>query len=147
MYASLVHARMHARAQTHTHTTSMHTQGVSVSKSARLTTIFSTSKDHFKGDNTATCGCVLVSNNTILPIVRAAAAEPLARSISIYLSIYLSVCLSVCLSVYLSAYRSIYLSVYLWSDSPSVCRFWCTCLTHRAIYLSVCLSIHLSMVG
>jgi len=32
-----------------------------VSKNARLTTIFSTSKDHFKGDNSATCGCVLVS--------------------------------------------------------------------------------------
>ncbi|EKX54380.1 hypothetical protein GUITHDRAFT_42844, partial [Guillardia theta CCMP2712] len=34
--------------------------GVGVSKSARLTTIFSTSKDHFSADVTATCGCVLV---------------------------------------------------------------------------------------
>lgn len=51
--------------------------GVGVSKSARLTTIFSTSKDHFAGEITATCGCVLVDHNTIHPIVRALpAAQP-----------------------------------------------------------------------
>lgn len=50
--------------------------GVGVSKSARLTTIFSTSKDHFAGDITATCGCVLVDHNTIHPIVRALPAAP-----------------------------------------------------------------------
>lgn len=50
--------------------------GVGVSKSARLTTIFSTSKDHFAGDITATCGCVLVDHNTIHPIVRALPATP-----------------------------------------------------------------------
>ena len=32
----------------------------------------------------------------------------------------------------LSIYLSIHPSIYLWSDSPSACRFWCTCLTHRA---------------
>ena len=50
--------------------------GVGVSKSARLTTIFSTSKDHFAGEITATCGCVLVDHHTIHPIVRALPAAP-----------------------------------------------------------------------
>jgi hypothetical protein len=50
--------------------------GVGVSKSARLTTIFSTSKDHFAGEITATCGCVLVDHKTIHPIVRALPAAP-----------------------------------------------------------------------
>jgi hypothetical protein len=50
--------------------------GVGVSKSARLTTIFSTSKDHFAGEITATCGCVLVDHSTIHPIVRALPAAP-----------------------------------------------------------------------
>ena len=45
--------------------------GVGVSKSARLTTIFSTSKDHFTSDITATCGCVLVDRGAIYPVVRA----------------------------------------------------------------------------
>ena len=45
--------------------------GVGVSKSARLTTIFSTSKDHFTSDINATCGCVLVERGTIHPVVRA----------------------------------------------------------------------------
>mmetsp|Transcript_53897 Transcript_53897/g.131759 ORF Transcript_53897/g.131759 Transcript_53897/m.131759 type:complete len:651 (+) Transcript_53897:121-2073(+) len=45
--------------------------GVGVSKSARLTTIFSTSRDHFAQDITATCGCVLVDHEYIHPIVRA----------------------------------------------------------------------------
>jgi hypothetical protein len=45
--------------------------GVGVSKSARLTTIFSTSKDHFTSDITATCGCVLVERGVIYPVVRA----------------------------------------------------------------------------
>jgi hypothetical protein len=49
--------------------------GVGVSKNSRLTTIFSTSKDHFKGDRTATCGCVLVDKGSILPIVRAVPEE------------------------------------------------------------------------
>jgi len=44
--------------------------GVGVSKGNRLTTIFSTSKDHFQGDPTATCGCVLVEGDSIKPIVR-----------------------------------------------------------------------------
>ena len=50
--------------------------GVGVSKSARLTTIFSTSKDHFAGEIVATCGCVLVDHQTIHPIVRALPAAP-----------------------------------------------------------------------
>ena len=45
--------------------------GVGVSKSARLTTIFSTSKDHFTSDIHATCGCVLVDRGVIHPVVRA----------------------------------------------------------------------------
>eukprot|EP00961_Rhodomonas_salina_P173626 2341618-Rhodomonas_salina.1 len=45
--------------------------GVGVSKGARLTTIFSTSKDHFSGDVASTCGCVLVDHGVIHPIVRA----------------------------------------------------------------------------
>jgi hypothetical protein len=45
--------------------------GVGVSKSARLTTIFSTSKDHFTSDISATCGCVLVDHGVIFPVVRA----------------------------------------------------------------------------
>lgn len=45
--------------------------GVGVSKSARLTTIFSTSKDHFTSDIHATCGCVLVDRGVIYPVVRA----------------------------------------------------------------------------
>jgi len=45
--------------------------GVGVSKANRLTTIFSTSKDHFQGDPAATCGCVLVEGDVIKPIVRA----------------------------------------------------------------------------
>lgn len=49
--------------------------GVGVSKNSRLTTIFSTSKDHFRGDRTATCGCVLVDKGSILPIVRAVPEE------------------------------------------------------------------------
>jgi len=51
---------------------------VGVSKNARLTTIFSTSKDHFKGDLSATCGCVLVRNGNIVPIVRSVSALPLS---------------------------------------------------------------------
>ena len=50
--------------------------GVGVSKSARLTTIFSTSQDHFAGNIVATCGCVLVDHSTIHPIVRALPAAP-----------------------------------------------------------------------
>ena len=38
------------------------------------------------------------------------------------------------LSIYLSIHPSIHPSIYLWSDSPSACRFWCTCVTHRAPY-------------
>ena len=34
--------------------------GVGVSMRSRLTTIFSTSRDHFGSDVEATCGCVLV---------------------------------------------------------------------------------------
>jgi len=45
--------------------------GIGVSKNSLLTTIFSTSKDHFAGDITSTCGCVLVDHGTIHPIVRA----------------------------------------------------------------------------
>ena len=45
--------------------------GVGVSKGARLTTIFSTSKDHFGADIVSTCGCVLVDHDYIHPIVRA----------------------------------------------------------------------------
>jgi diadenosine tetraphosphatase ApaH/serine/threonine PP2A family protein phosphatase len=45
--------------------------GVGVSKSARLTTIFSTSRDHFTSDIHATCGCVLVDRGVIYPVVRA----------------------------------------------------------------------------
>mmetsp|Transcript_4386 Transcript_4386/g.12931 ORF Transcript_4386/g.12931 Transcript_4386/m.12931 type:complete len:417 (-) Transcript_4386:799-2049(-) len=45
--------------------------GVGVSKNSRLTTIFSTSKDHFPPEISATCGCVLVENDTIVPVVRA----------------------------------------------------------------------------
>ncbi|KAJ1473269.1 Metallo-dependent phosphatase-like protein, partial [Baffinella frigidus] len=45
--------------------------GIGVSKNSQLTTIFSTSKDHFSGDITSTCGCVLVDHGTIHPIVRA----------------------------------------------------------------------------
>ena len=33
-----------------------------VSKKARLISVFLTSKDHFKGDNSTTCGCVLLSS-------------------------------------------------------------------------------------
>mmetsp|Transcript_40641 Transcript_40641/g.128150 ORF Transcript_40641/g.128150 Transcript_40641/m.128150 type:complete len:616 (-) Transcript_40641:113-1960(-) len=43
--------------------------GVGVNRNARLTTIFSTSKDHFQ-DNSATCGCVLVESGVIQPVIR-----------------------------------------------------------------------------
>ena len=33
--------------------------GIGLSKSARLCTIFSTSKDHFANDTRTTCGCAL----------------------------------------------------------------------------------------
>jgi diadenosine tetraphosphatase ApaH/serine/threonine PP2A family protein phosphatase len=50
--------------------------GVGVSKSARLTTIFSTSRDHFPADVPATCGCVLVEHGEIHPIVRSMPTIP-----------------------------------------------------------------------
>ena len=90
------HTHTHAHARTHTPRTHTHDassttvcngaqhifrgheaqkSGVGVSKKERLTTIFSTSKDHFKGDRAATCGCVLVNKGSIRPIVRAVPEE------------------------------------------------------------------------
>eukprot|EP00164_Ancoracysta_twista_P019090 GFYU01033394.1.p1 GENE.GFYU01033394.1~~GFYU01033394.1.p1 ORF type:complete len:567 (-),score=158.77 GFYU01033394.1:205-1905(-) len=43
--------------------------GVSVSKAAKVITVFSTSKDHIPGGD-ATCGCLLVEANRITPINR-----------------------------------------------------------------------------
>eukprot|EP00283_Hemiselmis_rufescens_P013314 CAMPEP_0173443836 /NCGR_PEP_ID=MMETSP1357-20121228/30896_1 /TAXON_ID=77926 /ORGANISM="Hemiselmis rufescens, Strain PCC563" /LENGTH=114 /DNA_ID=CAMNT_0014409813 /DNA_START=8 /DNA_END=348 /DNA_ORIENTATION=+ len=54
--------------------------GVGVSKSARLTTIFSTSRDHFPADVPATCGCVLVNRGEIHPIVRSIPATASSSS-------------------------------------------------------------------
>jgi len=45
------------------------TEGIDVSKGARVFTIFSTSKDHGGGPD-ATCGCVLVDGEQILVINR-----------------------------------------------------------------------------
>jgi len=53
--------------------------GIGLSRSGRLCTVFSTSKDHFAGDVKTTCGCVLVSRDGILPIVR---GEGVKRPIS-----------------------------------------------------------------
>jgi diadenosine tetraphosphatase ApaH/serine/threonine PP2A family protein phosphatase len=50
--------------------------GIGLSRSGRLCTVFSTSKDHFAGDVKTTCGCVLVSRDAILPIVRGEARKP-----------------------------------------------------------------------
>ncbi len=44
--------------------------GVGVSMRSRLTTIFSTSRDHFGPDVEATCGCVLVRPPTTATIFR-----------------------------------------------------------------------------
>ncbi len=44
-------------------------RGISISKSARLITVFSTSKDHGCGDG-ASCGCVLIENNNLMAINR-----------------------------------------------------------------------------
>ena len=44
--------------------------GVRVSKSAKVFTVFSTSKDHGKGPK-ATCGCLLVKQGKLIPITRA----------------------------------------------------------------------------
>ena len=44
--------------------------GIGICKSAKVFTVFSTSKDHGCG-STATCGCLLVENGKILPIMRA----------------------------------------------------------------------------
>lgn len=49
--------------------------GVAVSKSARVLTVFSTSKDHGLGDD-ATCGCLLVDHGKILAINRSLSAVP-----------------------------------------------------------------------
>jgi len=46
-----------------------HANGVSISKSARVFTIFSTSKDHHQG-RTAVAGCILVDNDAIQVITR-----------------------------------------------------------------------------
>ena len=46
------------------------TTGIGICKSARVFTVFSTSKDHGCGA-TATCGCLLVENGRVLPIMRA----------------------------------------------------------------------------
>jgi diadenosine tetraphosphatase ApaH/serine/threonine PP2A family protein phosphatase len=53
-----------------------HVDGVAVAKSARVVTIFSTSKDHALGED-ATCGCVLVDKDRIAAINRSAATWPL----------------------------------------------------------------------
>ncbi len=45
------------------------TEGIDLSKGARVFTIFSTSKDHGGGPE-ATCGCVLVDNGQIIVINR-----------------------------------------------------------------------------
>jgi len=52
--------------------------GIGLSRSGRLCTVFSTSKDHFAGDVKTTCGCVLVSRDGILPIVRGEAKRPVS---------------------------------------------------------------------
>jgi diadenosine tetraphosphatase ApaH/serine/threonine PP2A family protein phosphatase len=51
-------------------------RGIGLSRSGRLCTVFSTSQDHFSPDVKTTCGCVLISREGILPIVR---GEPTAR--------------------------------------------------------------------
>ncbi|KAJ1464371.1 Metallo-dependent phosphatase-like protein [Baffinella frigidus] len=55
--------------------------GIGLSKSTRLCTIFSTSKDHFAPEVKTTCGCVLVSREGILPIIR---GEPALRAFRAY---------------------------------------------------------------
>ena len=52
--------------------------GIGLSRSGRLCTVFSTSKDHFAGDVKTTCGCVLVSRDGILPIVRGEVRRPMS---------------------------------------------------------------------
>ena len=54
--------------------------GIGLSKSARLCTIFSTSKDHFQSDAKTTCGCVLVDHGSIVPIVRGDAPKTIGRT-------------------------------------------------------------------
>ena len=51
--------------------------GIGLSRSGRLCTVFSTSKDHFAGDVKTTCGCVLISRDGILPIVRGEGKKPI----------------------------------------------------------------------
>ncbi|EKX38584.1 hypothetical protein GUITHDRAFT_77129 [Guillardia theta CCMP2712] len=50
--------------------------GIGLSRSTRLCTIFSTSKDHFAPEVKTTCGCVLVNRDGILPIVRGQPQQP-----------------------------------------------------------------------
>ena len=52
--------------------------GIGLSRSGRLCTVFSTSKDHFAGDVKTTCGCVLVTRESILPIVRGEGKRPIS---------------------------------------------------------------------
>jgi diadenosine tetraphosphatase ApaH/serine/threonine PP2A family protein phosphatase len=52
--------------------------GIGLSRSGRLCTVFSTSKDHFAGDVKTTCGCVLVTRDSILPIVRGEGKRPIS---------------------------------------------------------------------
>jgi diadenosine tetraphosphatase ApaH/serine/threonine PP2A family protein phosphatase len=52
--------------------------GIGLSRSGRLCTVFSTSKDHFAGDVKTTCGCVLVTRESILPIVRGEGKKPIS---------------------------------------------------------------------
>lgn len=48
-----------------------HSEGVSLSKGAKVFTVFSTSKDHGQGKG-ATCGCILVDLHRLLVINRSA---------------------------------------------------------------------------